>query len=169
MWGELSDNVIEEHEDGVLSVSYTHEQGLYGNLLTQNRNGETSCDHDDCRGDTVGLTDDSGNVTDTKDMAVCGNVIASTANTPIEYASLEGTVENRNLKTWIKLLNNRLFFYPEQMWDRGIANDPNAFCGGVSSGSSHRADVGRTKMLELAIEFNSERWLWPLVQVKVPR
>lgn len=38
VWDELSDNVIEEYEDGVLSVSYDHEPGLYGNLLSQNRN-----------------------------------------------------------------------------------------------------------------------------------
>lgn len=49
VWDELSDNVIEEYEDGVLSVSYTHEPGLYGNLLSQNRNGVTSYYHYDGR------------------------------------------------------------------------------------------------------------------------
>ena len=67
VWDELSDNVIEEYEDGVLSVSYDHEPGLYGNLLSQNRSGVTSYYHYDGRGDTVALTDDSGTVTDTKE------------------------------------------------------------------------------------------------------
>ena len=85
VWDELSDNVIEEYEDGVLSVSYDHEPGLYGNLLSQNRNGVTSYYHYDGRGDTVALTDDSGNVTDTKEYDAWGNVIASTGSTVTPY------------------------------------------------------------------------------------
>lgn len=85
IWDELSDNVIEEYEDGVLSVSYDHEPGLYGNLLSQNRNGVTSYYHYDGRGDTVALTDDSGNVTDTKEYDAWGNVIASTGSTITPY------------------------------------------------------------------------------------
>ena len=49
--------MTEEYEDGVLSLAYTHEPGLYGNLLSQNRNGVTSYYHYDGRGDTVALTD----------------------------------------------------------------------------------------------------------------
>ncbi|MCX7397485.1 MAG: DUF3238 domain-containing protein [Planctomycetales bacterium] len=85
VWDELSDNVIEEYEDGVLSASYTHEPGLYGNLLSQNRNGVTSYYHYDGRGDTVALTDDSGDVTDTKEYDAWGNVIASTGSTVTPY------------------------------------------------------------------------------------
>ena len=85
VWDELSDNVIEEYEDGVLSVSYDHEPGLYGNLLSQNRNGITSYYHYDGRGDTVALTDDSGNVTDTKEYDAWGNVIASTGSAVSSY------------------------------------------------------------------------------------
>ena len=85
VWDELSDNVIEEYEDGVLSVSYTHEPGLYGNLLSQNRNGITSYYHYDGRGDTVALTDDADNVTDTKEYDAWGNVIASTGGTVTLY------------------------------------------------------------------------------------
>ena len=36
VWDELSDNVIEEYEDGVLSVSYDHEPGLYGHRSGSN-------------------------------------------------------------------------------------------------------------------------------------
>jgi YD repeat-containing protein len=87
VWDELSDNVIEEYEDGVLSVSYTHEPGLYGNLLSQNRNGVTSYYHYDGRGDTVALTDDSGNITDTKEYDAWGNVTASTGSTVTPYSA----------------------------------------------------------------------------------
>jgi YD repeat-containing protein len=84
-WDELSDNVAAEYEDGILSASYTHEPGLYGNLLSQNRNGVTSYYHYDGRGDTVALTDDSGNITDTKEYDAWGNVIASTGGTVTPY------------------------------------------------------------------------------------
>jgi len=92
VWDELSDNVIEEYEDGVLSVSYDHEPGLYGNLLSQNRSGVTSYYHYDGRGDTVALTDDSGNVTDTKEHDAWGNVIASTGSTvtPYQFGGRQG-------------------------------------------------------------------------------
>jgi RHS repeat-associated protein len=85
MWDELSDNVAAEYDDGVLSAAYTHESDLYGNLLSQNRNGVTSYYHYDGRGDTVALTDDSGNVTDTKEYDAWGNVIASTGSTVTPY------------------------------------------------------------------------------------
>ena len=92
MWDELSDNVVAEYEDGLLSVRYTHEPGLYGNLLSQNRNGVTSYYHYDGRGDTVALTDDSGNVTDTKEYDAWGNVIASTGSTltPFQFSGRIG-------------------------------------------------------------------------------
>jgi RHS repeat-associated protein len=85
VWDELSDNVAAEYENGVLAVGYTHEPGIYGNLLSQNRNGVTSYYHYDGRGDTVALTDDAGNVTDTKEYDAWGNVIASTGSTVTPY------------------------------------------------------------------------------------
>lgn len=85
MWDELSDNVAVEYDDGVLSAVYTHEPGLYGNLLSQNRNGVTSYYHYDGLGNTVALTDDSGNVTDTKEYDAWGNIIVSTGSTVVPY------------------------------------------------------------------------------------
>ena len=92
MWDELSDNVAAEYDDGVLAAAYTHEPGLYGNLLSQNRNGVTSYYHYDGRGDTVSLTDDSGNITDTKEYDAWGNVIASTGSTvtPYQFVGRQG-------------------------------------------------------------------------------
>ena len=99
VWDELSDNVIEEYEDGVLSVSYDHEPGLYGNLLSQNRNGVTSYYHYDGRGDTVALTDNAGNVTDTKEYDAWGNVIASTGSTltPYQFGARQGYQKHQNM------------------------------------------------------------------------
>ena len=106
VWDELSDNVIEEYEDGVLSVSYDHEPGLYGNLLSQNRNGVTSYYHYDGRGDTVALTDDSGNVTDTKEYDAWGNVIASTGSTvtPYQFGGRQGyQTGNTGVYIWARM------------------------------------------------------------------
>ena len=85
VWDELSDNVAAEYDDEVLSASHTHEPGLYGNLLSQNRNGVTNYYQYYGRGDTVALTDDSGNITDTKEYYAWGNVIASTRSTVTPY------------------------------------------------------------------------------------
>jgi hypothetical protein len=71
-WDELSDNVAAEYDDGVLSASYTHEPGLYGNMLSQNRNGVTNYYQYDGRDDTGALTDDAGDITDTKEYDVLG-------------------------------------------------------------------------------------------------
>lgn len=93
VWDEVSDSVIEEYEGNVLSVSYTHEPGLYGNLLSQNRSGVTSYYHYDGRGDTVALTDDSGNVTDTKEYDAWGNVIQASGvtQTPYQFIGRQST------------------------------------------------------------------------------
>ena len=99
MWDELSDNVAAEYEDGLLAVGYTHEPRLYGNLLSQNRNGITSYYHYDGRGDTVALTDDAANITDTKEYDAWGNVIASTGSTvtPYQFAGERGSVTEPNV------------------------------------------------------------------------
>ena len=92
VWDELSDNVIEEYEGGVLTASYSHEPGLYGNLLRQNRSGTTHYYHYDGRGDTVALTDDSGSITDAKSYDAWGNIITSTGNTatPFQFVGRQG-------------------------------------------------------------------------------
>ena len=103
MWDELSDNVAVEYENGVLAVGYTHEPGLYGNRLSQNRNGVTSYYHYDGRGDTVALTDGSGNVTDTKEYDAWGNVIASTGSTvtPYQFGGKKG-YQAGNMRVYVR-------------------------------------------------------------------
>lgn len=108
VWDELSDNVIDEYEDGALSVSYNHEPGLFGNLLSQHRNGVTSYYHYDGRGDTVALTDDSGDVTDTKEYDAWGNVVASTGSTvtPYQMGGMRG----------IQRMNANLYYYTRSVY-----------------------------------------------------
>jgi len=128
VWDELSDNVIEEYEDGILSVSYTHEPGLYGNLLSQHRNSVTSYYHFDGRGDTVALTDDSGNITDTKEYDAWGNVIASTgtAVTPFWFGGMNGYQTCCSLGVYIRA---RLY---QSMIGRWKSIDPIGFFDGAN-------------------------------------
>jgi len=88
MWDELSDNVVAEYDDGVLTASYTHEPGRYGNLLSQNRSGTTQYYHYDGSCDMVALTNDMGDITDTNEYDAWGNVIGSTGTTPTPYKFL---------------------------------------------------------------------------------
>ena len=125
VWDELSDNVIEEYEDGVLSVSYTHEPGLYGNLLSQNCNGVTSYYPYDGRGDTVALTDDSGNVTDTKEYDAWGNVIASSGSTltPYLFVGRQG-YQSASIGAYVRA---RMYLSNSSRW---LSRDPQLFSDG---------------------------------------
>jgi RHS repeat-associated protein len=130
VWDELSDSVIEEYEDGVLSVSYTHEPGLYGNLLSQNRNGVTSYYHYDGRGDTVALTNDSGDVTDTKEYDAWGNVIASTGSTvtPYQFVGRSG-YQTSNVPTFA-FVRERTYSPQQTRW---LSPDPLTLSDGVNN------------------------------------
>ncbi len=116
VWDELSDNVIEEYEGGVLTASYSHEPGLYGNLLRQNRSGTTHYYHYDGRGDTVALTNDAGIVTDTKDYDAWGNVIASTGTTPTPYQSAGRIGYSSDAKVTLCYVRARYFSPPLGRW-----------------------------------------------------
>jgi len=129
VWDELSDNVIVEYEDGVLTVSYDHEPGLYGNLLSQNRNGVTSYYHYDGRGDTVALTDDAGNVTDTKEYDAWGNVIASTGSTVTPYQFIGRNGYQRDINTLLTYVRLRFFSVTGARW---TSTDPIRYVGGTN-------------------------------------
>ena len=130
VWDELSDNVIEEYEDGVLSVSYDHEPGLYGNLLSQNRNDVTSYYHYDGRGDTVALTDDAGNVTDTKEYDAWGNVIASSGSTVTPYQFIGRQGYARDAAIQMSYVRARWFQSPRGTW---TSIDPIGVQSGLTS------------------------------------
>ncbi|MEX0715726.1 MAG: RHS repeat-associated core domain-containing protein [Planctomycetaceae bacterium] len=66
LWNPKSDNILlEKDEFGTTQATYTHEPGLYGNLISQRRGNDTSYYHFDSLGSTRALTDSSQQVTDT--------------------------------------------------------------------------------------------------------
>ena len=81
-WDEVNDNLFgEEDENGEVSASYTHEPGLYGELIAQERDGETRYYNYDGLGNTVELTDENQNVTDTYEYSAFGEEVARTGTT----------------------------------------------------------------------------------------
>ena len=187
VWDELSDNVIEEYEDGVLAVSYDHEPGLYGNLLSKNRSGVTSYYHYDGRGDTVALTDDSGNVTDTKEYDAWGNVIASTGSsmTPYQFVGRQG-YQTGNTGVYVRARMYQptvarwssvdpAFMYPNA-WAFGYADsdpisivDSSGLAWIKESRNIYRADdaghtVNTLQSLALQMTGNIKDWvcIWPI-------
>ena len=82
VWDPIEDNVIRERdEDGNTIVNYTTEPTLYGQVLSQDRGGQVRHYHYDGQGNTVSLTDASGNVTDTRKYSAFGEVTESTGTT----------------------------------------------------------------------------------------
>ena len=85
-WDEIEDNVIEEYdENGNTIVEYTTEPTLYGAVLSQDRGGQVRHYHYDGQGNTTELTDENGNVTDTRKYSAFGEVTESTGVTEFPY------------------------------------------------------------------------------------
>jgi hypothetical protein len=64
-WDPLQDNVTKEYDDnGDTIVRYTTEPVVYGNLISQERDGVASYYHFDGQGSTLALTNKDGDITD---------------------------------------------------------------------------------------------------------
>jgi RHS repeat-associated protein len=85
-WDPNNDNIIAEYdENGNVIVEYTTEPGLHGAVISEHRNGQTYYHHHDGMGNTVALTNDQGDVTDTIAYTANGEVTERTGNTPSPY------------------------------------------------------------------------------------
>src|SRR5436190_16235695 len=88
-WDPVSDNILQERdESGTVTAEYTTESGLYGNLISQNREGIESQYHFDPQGSTLALTDDNEQVTDTYAYSTFGEVTEHTGNKPNPFRFL---------------------------------------------------------------------------------
>ena len=96
-WDEDDDNVCcEEDENGEITASYTHEPGLYGEVIAQKRGDEVRYFNFDGEGNTSELTDDDQNVTDTYEYSAFGEEVARTGTTenPFGYKGALGYYAN---------------------------------------------------------------------------
>jgi RHS repeat-associated protein len=86
-WDELEDNIVEEFDDaGNTLAEYTTEPDLFGNVISQNREGVESQFHFDALGSALAVTDDGQQVTDTRAYAAFGETAVSTGATALPFA-----------------------------------------------------------------------------------
>jgi len=82
IWDVVSDNVLmEKDDDGETIARYVQEPELYGEVISQERGGETRYFNYDGEGNTCELTDENENVTDTYEYSAFGKEIARTGTT----------------------------------------------------------------------------------------
>jgi hypothetical protein len=75
VWDPFEDNVIEECDgNGDTLVRYTTEPDLYGNLISQERDGATSYYHFDGQGSTLALTNADAVITNEYGYSAFGDV-----------------------------------------------------------------------------------------------
>jgi RHS repeat-associated protein len=87
-WDPVEDNIIQERDDtGAVTADYTTEPYLYGDLISQRRDGESRFYCFDGQGSTLALTDAGGNVTDTNAYTAFGEVTEHNGSTvnPFQY------------------------------------------------------------------------------------
>ena len=94
LWNPINDNIIEEFDDaGNTIAEYTTEPDLYGNVVSQFRNGQTSYLLSDGQGNTTELTNDAGDVTYYRiRYSAFGEVTERTGATeiPFQYVGQKG-------------------------------------------------------------------------------
>jgi RHS repeat-associated protein len=93
LWDPAESNIVRELDDtGAVTAQYTAEPDLYGDLLSQRRNGQDSYYHYDGQGSTLALTNANGDVTDTYAYSAFGEVTSSTGSTvnPSKYVGQKG-------------------------------------------------------------------------------
>jgi RHS repeat-associated protein len=92
-WDELEDNIVEEFDEaGNTLAEYTTEPDLFGNVISQNREGVESQFHFDAQGSTLAVTDDDQNVTDAFGYTAFGEVAerTGTSEVPFQYIGQKG-------------------------------------------------------------------------------
>jgi len=97
IWDVVSDNVLmEKDDDGETTARYVQEPELYGEVISQERDGETRYYNFDGEGNASELTDENGNVTDTYEYSAFGKEIARTGTTenPFGYKGALGYYAN---------------------------------------------------------------------------
>jgi RHS repeat-associated protein len=92
-WDELEDNIVEEFDDvGNTLAEYTTEPDLFGNVISQNRQGVESQFHFDALGSTLAVTDENQQMTDTCAYSAFGDSTETEGGTafPFHYVGRSG-------------------------------------------------------------------------------
>lgn len=97
IWDVVTDNVIMEVDDeGNTLARYVQQPSLYGEVTSQDRDGQTRYFNFDGLGNTAELTDENENITDTYEYSAFGEEIAHTGSTvnPFRYKGALGYYTN---------------------------------------------------------------------------
>jgi RHS repeat-associated protein len=127
-WDFDTDNVfLEEDENGDTIAEYTHEPGLYGELIGQERDGQVRYYNFDGQGSTRELTDENGDVTDTYTYTAFGEEIAHTGTTenPFRYNGALGYYTNSDTNDIY--VRERIYEPTNGRW---LSEDPEEFSDG---------------------------------------
>jgi RHS repeat-associated protein len=126
-WDEIEDNIDQEF-DGVGNslAEYTTEPDLYGNVVSQYRDGVTSTFHHDAIGSTIAVTNDAGDVTDTIDFSAFGESTHRTGTTvfPFQFVGQKGYY--RDAETGDNCVRRREYRPVIARW---LCQDPISFNG----------------------------------------
>jgi hypothetical protein len=117
LWNPINDNIVREFDDaGNTIAEYTTEPDLYGNVVSQYRNGQTSYLLSDGQGNTTELTNDAGNVTDTIRHSAFGEISERTGNTelPFQYVGQKGYYQDED--TWAFDVRRRSYIACISRW-----------------------------------------------------
>ena len=93
IWDPLSDSVLmEKDENGDTQATNTYLPELYGDLISQRREGDSRYYHFDGQGSTRALTDENEDVTDTYTYTAFGEEVSKTGTTenPFRYVGEKG-------------------------------------------------------------------------------
>ncbi len=140
-WDEIEDNVIREYDENNNTIAhYTTEPELYGRVISQDRGGEVRHYKYDGQGNTVALTDNSGNVTDTRKHSAFGEVTESTGTTafPYQFGGRYGYESDDNSRFSIR---HRIYLAGSGRW---LSKDP----------SMARSIIAVGNIELLAVEYN---------------
>jgi RHS repeat-associated protein len=97
IWDPMRDNVLMEADgNGGTTAVYTSEQGHFGKLICQRRNGQSYYHHYDAVGSTRSVTDQNQNVVETAAYTAFGETVAKTSSitNPFGYKGALGYYAN---------------------------------------------------------------------------
>jgi len=130
LWNPINDNIVREFDDsGTAVAEYTTEPGYHGAVISEHRNGVSRFHIRDGDGNTVALTDEQGNVTDTFAYTAGGEVTERTGTTPTpyQYKSEHGYYTDQT--TGHIMARRRDYDPPQGRW---LSADPSGFVNGIT-------------------------------------
>jgi RHS repeat-associated protein len=163
LWNPINDNIVREFDDSDSTIAeYTTEPDLYGNIVSQNRDGQTNYPHFDGQGNTTEVTNEAGNVTDAIRYSSFGAVTQRTGATenPFLYVGRKGYCRDEMIAQLS--VRRRQFLPAGGRWlcadPLGLAQDVNVYRYSRNS-PTVRLDPSGLRC-DIAIRCGPAVWLW---------